>query len=431
MLIRGTLGTGYYSQGLVADILMDRRAIAIGDSIELTIDENYTTSVMHYQGRVDFDWDLENGFLFSAGVHEMFSSWLTSEHYDFKVSKGPSYDGGFFDSLEDNLPEPFNLDIENVGLFSAAYIAGEYQVPNSKLSAEASLRLDHFYFLVSGHTLDIMPAVSPRFNVDYNLIKNAGLIDELTITAGSGLFSTIPASVLVFQYDTDKLDSDVKPVRSWTSIVGAKADFSFGISINFEAYYKYIFDRAYTRARPVNAGSADKIHTYYFDGEGSIAGFDVLIQKLHSRYLDGWLSYSFNYALHKNPHGSSGRDSWFYPEFHRFHNINLVLNIKPVPEFNIALRVGFASGTPKSDDNDKRDGFSWPVDLKFSFFKFNAAKKVHSEIYVAAENLQSIVYDIHLATRGENYTGSEDMSEYTPVYDMPIPMLSFGFKWSF
>jgi hypothetical protein len=166
---------------------------------------------------------------------------------------------------------------------------------------------------------------------------------------------------------------------------------------------------------------------------------------MESRYWDGWLSYSFNWAQYRDPNAvpdpiplyaerarypKTGND-WYYPAFHRYHNINLVLSIKPSKTFNIGLRFGLATGRPDEDDNHKREGFSWPVDVKFSFFRFNPKGKVNTEIYLAIENLQALVYDAILIARINGYTGEEEPSEYTPVYDLPIPMVSFGFKWRY
>ena len=91
-----------------------------------------------------------------------------------------------------------------------------------------------------------------------------------------------------------------------------------------------------------------------YDGVGNIWGIDLMLQKLQSRFWDGWLAYSFSWARYRDP--SSGRanmgisggtqgDDWYFPGFHRFHNLNLVFNIRPAPQFNIYTRFGFASGT--------------------------------------------------------------------------------------
>jgi hypothetical protein len=71
------------------------------------------------------------------------------------------------------------------------------------------------------------------------------------------------------------------------------------------------------------------------------------------------------------------------------------------------------------------------VDVKFSWYRFNPKGKVRSEIYLGIENLQSLVYDAQWIAQSQDYTGEEDTSEYTAVYEMPIPLISFGFKWSY
>jgi hypothetical protein len=247
-------------------------------------------------------------------------------------------------------------------------------------------------------------------------------------------------------------DFDLKPNRSWTSIAGLKIDFAQKFSFNIEAYYKNVFNRAYTTSIVYEGLDSSKPWegrrsetNYYFNGRGRILGFDFMLQKLESRFWDGWLSYSFTWARYRNPNNvpdpvPPGVDekvfpeignNWYYPSFHRYHNINLVLNFKPRQSFHIAARFGFATGTPEQGDNDKRIGFSWPVDVKFSFFRFNPKGKAGAEIYLAVENLQALVYDAIWIARVNGYTGEEEPSEYKPVYDLPVPMISFGFKWRY
>jgi hypothetical protein len=206
---------------------------------------------------------------------------------------------------------------------------------------------------------------------------------------------------------------------------------------------------------------------FKFDGEGIIWGFDLMLQKFTSRYWDGWVSYSFTHARYRNPQGveadavvggeESAGDRWYYPSFHRFHTLNLVLNIKPVDHFNIAARLGFASGTPRREvdaitpypvrlpdgsiiekwkraevySDTARTGFSVPLDLKFSFYGFNRAGKTRSEIYVAIENLLSLVYTPKSNTTFNSYTGKENEGSDDADYELPIPLISFGFKWSY
>jgi hypothetical protein len=138
--------------------------------------------------------------------------------------------------------------------------------------------------------------------------------------------------------------------------------------------------------------------------------------------------------------------------------------------FNIAGRFGFASGRLKSrvgetiypypvqeigadgipvrDENGKpviiqkyrrdswydeneRTTWSLPLDLKLSFFSFDRKNRVQTETYLGAENLLSLVYRAEANTSFNAYTGKMDTGGDSAVYELPIPMVSFGFKWSY
>jgi hypothetical protein len=400
------------------------------------------------QGRADFDWAFRDGFIFAAGVQELYSWWLLREDMQtfYKLDKD-RVDEENFPAFSVPINQSWN--VRNQGLSSSAYTLVEYQHPDQKFGAELGLRMDHFYFIGRDFTIQTIPVFNPRLNLDYRILKNRGSIDALTVTAGTGLFSSMNDAITSIDKINAIEDYELKPNRSWTSLVGMKLDFAEKLSFNFEFYYKNVFDRAYkvtTSYTGDNLYSSEDDYTvteYQFNGTGRIVGFDLILQKLESRYWDGWLSYSFTWAQYRDPnthplpmeadpesYPKTGND-WYYPDFHRYHNINLVLNIKPTPFFHIGTRFGFASGTPKSGNNDERTGFSWPVDVKFSFFRFNPRGKVSTEIYLGIENLQALVYDAMWIARANGYTGEEDPSEYKPVYDLPIPMVSFGFKWRY
>jgi hypothetical protein len=148
-----------------------------------------------------------------------------------------------------------------------------------------------------------------------------------------------------------------------------------------------------------------------------------------------------------------------------------VLNIKPLRWFNIATRFGFASGQIRNrniideekgiypypvvylDENynpkeilqkyrrdtlytvSERGPWSLPWDLKFSFFRFDRKGRVGTEIYLAAENLMSLFYHPQSGgnTRFNEYTGKEDDTGGGGggMFDLPIPLISFGFKWRY
>jgi hypothetical protein len=479
LVFRTSAGWGLYKTDMLADIAMkairdpgyeppapDPNPEYPGNPADAPIRWDFIDAVyikgilgnttLTYQGRADLDWTPRDGLIVAAGAQELYTRWAKEERFDRElewIGGAPPLQSG----LEDTDADPPPLEVENQGFSSSAYTLLEYEDPRRDFGAELGLRLDHFYFIGEdalaggGFAIQTMPVVNPRLNLDFGVLKNRGGIDSLSITVGTGLFSSMNEVVSSLDMSADIKDFDLKPNRSWTSIVGLKIDFERKISFNIEAYYKYVFDRAYT-ASIIYEGNPDSPWEdrseeigYHFNGEGRIFGFDFLLQKLESRFLDGWLSYSFTWAQYRDPNAvpdpipeqadedgfpKTGND-WYYPSFHRYHNINLVLNYKPSQSFHIAARFGFATGTPESGDNNKRIGFSWPVDVKFSFFRFNPTGKVNTEVYLAVENLQALVYDAIWIARVNGYTGEEEPSEYKPVYDLPVPMVSFGFKWRY
>jgi hypothetical protein len=479
MVFRASVGWGLYETDMVADITIE--AIrepgyeppgpdpSIPDPEEpidppirwdyidaMRIDGRMTNKTITTQGRADFDWTPRADLLFAAGAQELYTQWIKEEHFHQTlewIGGAPPPQSG----LED-FPDPPPLDVENQGLSSSAYALLEYTNPLWNFGAELGLRVDHFYFIgqdtfAGGNfTLQTLPVANPRLNLDFGILKNRGSIDSLSVTVGTGLFSSMNEVVSSIDLSSGIADFELKPNRSWTSIAGLKIDFAQKLSFNIEAYYKYVFDRAYRVSTVYEGSDPDKPWAgrreeigYHFDGEGRIFGFDFLLQRMESRFLDGWLAYSFTWAQYRNPNTvpdpvppevdekkyPKAGNNWYYPSFHRYHNINLVMNFKPRPSFHIATRFGFATGTPERDDNNRRTGFSWPVDVKFSFFRFNPRGKVNTEIYLAIENLQALVYDAIWIARVNGYTGEEEPSEYKPVYDLPVPMISFGFKWRY
>jgi hypothetical protein len=54
------------------------------------------------------------------------------------------------------------------------------------------------------------------------------------------------------------------------------------------------------------------------------------------------------------------------------------------------------------------------------------------EIYIAAENLLSLFYNPPGNTTFNEYTGKEDEGRTgASGFDLPFPMISFGFKWRY
>ena len=442
-----------------------------------------TQSSINVQGRVDFDWGIGKGFIFAAGIQEL---------YNIKTSE---YGGKLYLEMKapDNFPavpglagndfyirRPFYGQIPEIKsrhFNTSGYILAEYANPGNRFGAELGLRVDHYYYKGDEINLNSIPVLNPRLNLDFNILKNRGIFESLDLTVGTGLFSSMNNALLSFEPENSIIDDyDLKPNRSWTSVVGLKTDFGKGWSFNIEGYFKYVYDRIYQL--PLARPGEETKPVLRSDGDGIIWGLDFMIQKFESRYWDGWLSYTFTHARYHEPTEVSddlssleNSNLWYYPYFHRFHSANLVLNFKPSQKFNIYMRLGIASGQPKpvvgritryqvlvvDEKNNpvidpsnpsgyliipkyKRDSeysdnsrttWSIPLDVKFSYKIFNPKTKVLTEMYVAAENIASLFYSPKGNSTFNQYTGTEDTDSDSANYEMPVPMVSVGIKWSY
>jgi hypothetical protein len=452
-----------YSQGF-----LDMFGYLVGGKTSYTVDTamfaDMTDTTANYQARADYDWDLDKGFLFSAGIQELYARYELEEH-DRAMIEGESStplpdSGGNPHPSYISYPADYTNSSANQSLTTSAYTLLEYTSPKKRFGGELGLRLDHLYFIGKDFTLQTVPALNPRLNFDWNIVQNRGVFDAVTFTVGTGLFSSITDNISSIQSSDGIGDLELKQNRSWTSIAGIKFDFP-GYSVNLEGYYKYAFDRAYSTLVSDSVQQAITIDRR-FDGEGRIWGIDLMLQKTSSRYWDGWISYSFNWAQYRNPSSTTYTADWFYPEFHRFHNLNLVLTIKPFAFLNFTTRLGFASGAPKTVAGEitsypvtvldeagmpvdiiekykrssaysgtERDGFALTWDIKASFFTHSKAGRGRMEFYIAVENILAMLETRQRNTSFNPYTGKEDQGSNTASYQLPIPMPSIGFKWTY
>jgi hypothetical protein len=448
-------------------------------------------SMFNVQGRVDYDWEAGKGFLLAAGVQEMYSRYLSEGTQQVLVegrisSLKPELQESLkilFPFLEDpdvwndlriNRPIIWPVDAENSLITTSGYGLVEYATPGGRFNAELGLRVDHFVLIGEGIFLQSQPAFNPRLNLDFNVFKNGRYVQSLDISAGTGLFSSVNDNVFLAEERYGV--KEIKPNRAWTSIVGARLELPGSLVLNIEGYYKYIYDRMYI---PVDTGIGDDVEPRpQFDGEGRVWGIDLMLQRMQSRYLDGWITYSYNWSKYRNPNaagadrliggGTRGGNDWAFPQYHRFHNLNLVLNIKPTSRINIYTRFGLASGlqlsrriTPRPEsypafvhdpddpvnpeknyiiekyrwrsetDENNRTTPSLPMDVKLSIFGRGDHRKTRYEVYVAVENVLALLYTAEGNTSFNAYTGEVNEGSTSASYEIPIPIPSFGFKISY
>ncbi|MCL2139532.1 MAG: hypothetical protein FWH41_08405, partial [Treponema sp.] len=431
--------------------------------------------VKNIQGRLDYDWEITNGLIFAAGVQEMIGmhsisgtqnmrveNWLRDldDKETIFISMGIVPNDPRRAFLEENVmvstPSLVDNNVPGNTVFTTSpYGLIEYNSPARRFGLELGLRADHYYLVGSNLSLGTMPVLNPRLNLDFNLLKNRSVFESINLSVGSGLFSSMPD--MAAAAEERFLIDEIKPTRSWTSVVGTNLEFLYDMSFNIEAYYKHIYNRMYA---PINfdlAGNVDMRH--YFDGKGRAWGFDLLLQKKSSRFWDGWISYSYNWTQHRDL-----GNEWYFPYYHRFHSLNLVMNVRPVQRININMRFGLASGVqitrraglgPESypvyiydsqtnngyfiekyfwnevQDKNNRTTPLMQMDLKISFFNGNKAGRVRYEAYSALENILSLLYVSQGNTYFNPYTGELATGRTSASYSMPFPIPSFGFKFSY
>jgi len=501
MLLKFIVGTGYEDSDLdgkmdyniynkkFTDDFYSKYKIPLSlpnDNYEYSQDMYMVQSDSKYnvQGRVDYDWKLSNNFLAAIGLQELFSvSNSKGDQHSSRITKfdritdedtknniknllPPSF-CPFLSELYVELPMSEQPNSQNKLITTSGYLLGEFNTAGNRFSAEFGVRMDHFMLLGDGFTLQSTPVFNPRLNLDLNILRNKGIFNSISISAGTGYFSSIDSTV--FEAEKKYNINKIQPNRSWTSIFGVKFEFPESLILNIEGYYKKVFDRMYVL---VESGGDDNVKVYpFFNGEGIIWGIDVMLQKIQSRFWDGWLSYSYNWAKYRDPNGRMGGmgisggnrgDDWYFTSYHRFHTLNLIFNYKPTQKINIYTRFGIASGSliqkregdkpvsypvfvckgnsgyfieqfiwPSTIDENNRTPPSLPLDIKISFFGGNKNGKSRYEFYFAVENILGLLY-INKGNQSFNsYTGEMNEGGFSASYDIPIPIPSFGFKISY
>jgi hypothetical protein len=472
-----------------APIAMGLKAKGYYTAPDISMDISMDHTIFNAQARVDLDWEMGKGFIAAFGVQELYSRWAQNQELNMMVEipldrlpddtiNNPAF-APFLGIPDLAIMRPLNYGSEllNHGITTSAYTLLEYASPAKRFGAELGLRVDHLYFMGKDFSTQTEPALNPRLNIDVNIFKNKGIVDSFDFTIGTGLFSSVNNLISFIDGDMVSVVDTIKFNRTWTSIAGFKVDVAETYSFNIEGYYKYVFDRAYIDADIVT--SPDVKAKFHFDGIGHVGGFDLQLQKMESRYWDGWISYTFTWAQYYDPQAAgegvnqgnstdSAGAQWYFPSFHRFHNANIVLNFKPLRWFNISTRFGFASGRLTTrrvydktiyaypvlyvnEDGDmdiiqkyrrkereelryqEREPWDLPWDLKFSFFLFDKKGRVGTEIYLAAENLMSIFYRPESGnndTAFNEYTGRE-YDTGSAGFNFNFPLISFGFKWRY
>jgi hypothetical protein len=256
---------------------------------------------------------------------------------------------------------------------------------------------------------------------------------------------------------------------------GWEGRFAGGWRFKIEGYYKYLYDRFYINFSDQlqEDGTAEAVPTVHTDGTGHVGGFDLVLDRRTSRWVDGMLSYSFIYARYRNPTAAPGSDldggdggeprgRWYYPSFHRFHTLNALVNVKPLDWLTVTTTVTFATGALAPAYGEKetvpvfiadesgglsvaetynrdqfysdtnREGWVLPVDLRIAFHGYREESKVYREFYVGGEDILATVVN-RLAPSSDSVTTDRYTGEDTRAaeQDASFPIVSIGLRVSY
>jgi len=435
-----------------------------GDSFQVdTESEIVSKKTMHsFQTKFDIDIELHKKILMAVGGMFIY------DFVDKKIEKDV-----WEISKTDKIPKYINaddgIDFDDTNQFnSSCYISFNFYPIIDVLEIESGLRLDHFFAYMNSNVLNIYPVVNPRFYIAYTPVRDLKYLERITLSLGAGLYSKVPDFVSQKEYKISNFS--LRQQQVLTSVLGLEVLFPLGFKIKLEGYYKFYFNRFY-----INKYYHEEDNEYEYinhsDGYGHVVGFDLIFQRKISKYVDGWISYSFIFARFYNPSTDDlyseftdegePTNRWYYPYYHRWHSLSIVLNIRPTPWLTITHSFGIHTGLPKvsySGDPDMfcavteddellelyrdfpeysdilRTGISLPLSFRISFNHYFPRTKIRFEIYGALDNILSIsfqgnkIYEPDERTIINKYTGEEIMAP-VPDYTMFVP--SFGIKLSY
>jgi hypothetical protein len=412
-----------------------------------------------WQGKADSDILISPSNIISFGAEEVFQS----AHSD-QTMQGEQLVTSTYPYEYQNVT--FDAGIAgNRAINSVAFVLWTFGTGQSPVHGELGLRGEHFYLWNDNMTLNTYPVANPRFTIAWTPVKARGILDHLTLTAGSGLFSMFSLDALAADKKYGLESFKVGPNRAWFNVIGAEVALDNDLSFQLEGYYKQYFNRLYITSfyNPATGGMDSSAKT---DGTGYATGFDLMIQKKNGRFFDGYLSYSFVISQYKNPTDPVGDNDttingeplgrWYYPDFQRFHTLNLVLNWKPVTGLVVTIKASVATGTPKKSvgavqvipvklgtsiveyylrtekyDSSLRTDISCPVDLRISYSNYYRNSKIRWEYYVGVEDVFVNLYTPRTNPGYDSFTGKEIANSDQANFSIGIPQPSVGYKISY
>ncbi len=448
-----TSGSHAYSQGFI-----DTYGGLIGGNTSynlngLDLDGGFKQTIQQVQGKLETDIQLSKENIITVGVEEVFHFANIKEAFTgFQVYEDSSA------PYPELTNQSYSINVEgNSVVNSSAYALWNFGNEQTTLSGELGLRAEHYYLWNKNYDFKTRPVVDPRASANWTPVKNYGALEKLTFSAGTGFFSMFPVHLLAAEDKYGIDDYGIDPNRAWFQVVGIEAFFPDTWSFRLEGYYKYYFNRLYITGF-YNPATGKLDIGVKDDGVGHVTGFDLMLRKKQGRWIDGYLSYSFVYARYKNPTEARGEEDrtvhgdplneWYYPDFHRFHTLNLVLNYRPSPGWTLSLMGSLATGMPERKTGDivmtpvmyngqiieqyrrasfysdtLRTDISCPVDVRLSYGNYYKNSKLRWEYYIGAEDILVNLYTPKTTSNFDPYTGEEIKDSNSADFNIGIPVI--------
>lgn len=361
-------------------------------------------------------------------------------------------------------PVSFNASADNNKSYNTSVFSlWNFGNDDSLVNGEVGLRFDHMLIRGEGVNINTPCDVNPRASVHFVPVRDRGIVDKVVFTTGAGLFSAVPFDSIMVNENVVTGD-DIKQDRAIFSVLGSEVELKGDWKFSIEGYFKYYLNRLYVVNNEMDPRNV--ITQAYTDGKGYTAGFDFMAQKSVGTKWNGYLTYSFIYARYKNPfkpqysNQRSSRedplDEWYYPSFHRFNTLNLIVNYKPSPSWTITLKGTLATGTPRTDGDRYcypvrladgtvmqrytrswfysdvlRTDISCPVDIRVAHTgTFRRHPKWKWEWYFGAEDIFMNLYSPKGSQKFNQNTG-KDAEDSSVNFNIGIPMISMGLRMSF
>ncbi len=412
------------------------------------------------EGKLEGEYELNKVMTVAGGADVMWTKSVSKDTFDTWTER-PS-DNPYLPSFSRYASE---IKAEGSNLVnSAAYALLSFGSENTMLNGEVGLRADHFF--ISNPDDDLFlnskPAFNPRGTIRYTPWRNKGIFNRISFSGGAGMFSTIPIEMGLVTKSSGAEDCEMN--KAVFSVLGTDIQFAEDWNFKLEGYYRYYYSRLYMIEQ--YKGNSESI-LLKNDGIGYSYGFDLMLQKKTGNWFDGYISYSFVNAKFKNPTApeydnqitmrGEPLNEWYYPEYHRFHTLNLIANFHPTKHWDFLIKGTLASGTPMRETGNifcypvkLEDGtviqrysqHSWysdtlrtqiscPVDIRISYKFETRGGKLKWEIYGGAQDIFVNLYSPKAGSTFDEYSGKTSDVPASAGFNIGMPLINIGFKLSY